>query len=245
MKYFRALFSWEPEPAIEGDHSYALPLVECPFCKNSRAVSGLSYPWIIPESIFDTKELGRMKTTKSGGAAGDKDCSWEEFKKYSQKLASKVGNDYLLAPGARIGQFAGKVFDTPDNFVMPAYNTILVNRSVASQLFKDGFELKTFDIKLESKKGVYDFVELWAPPIGWSAGVKFCPECLRGDLGGTKIPTIRCDTIPSDIHLFRLQDCPNYIIFSESLVNTILETGFTGLKFKELSAVRLPPRPSV
>ena len=234
MKYFRPTWTWFPEPTIEGDHHYALPLVECPICKNSKSESGLTYPWINLESIFEAQALRRMRTTKSGGAAGDKDCSWEEYKSYWQVIREKIGAEYQLPPGVRFGEFFGKVFDPPENFVLTAPCCVLANRSVVKQLMKDGFSLKTFDTKLKSKKEKYDYVELWAPTMGWAAEVKYCKECERGDIGGTKVPIMRGESIPSDAHLFRLKDALNFIIFSEALVDTILETGFTGIKFTEI-----------
>jgi len=172
--------------------------------------------------------------TKGGGTVSDKDCSWEEYKNYRQVIREKAGAGHPLPPGVRFGEFFGKVHDPPENFVLTDPTRVLVNRSVVNQLIKDGFSLQTFDVKLESKKETCDYVELWAPLIGWATGVKYCKECERGDIGGTKTPVIRGETIPSDAHLFRLKDAVNFIIFSEALVNTIRETGFTGIKFTEI-----------
>lgn len=234
MKYFRPAWPWFPEPPIEGEYGFGLPLVECPTCKNSKSASGLSYPWIDVETIFDNKAIRRITAKKNRGVVADKDCSWEEYKNYAQEIRKKTNANYPLPPGVRFGPFLGEVYDPPENFVLADPCRVLASRAVIKQLARDGFVLKTFDVKLKSKLGTYDYVELRGPTIGWSVGIKYCTECERGDIGGTMVPVLRHETIPPDIHLFRPKDALNFIVFSEALVNVIMETGFTGIKFKEL-----------
>ena len=238
MKYFRPVFKWFPGPPIEGDHLYALPNVECPVCKDSKSGAGITYPWIDAESIFETKHFNRMRVDiKSGKTAGDRsrNSSWGEYKEDSKILREKLRFNQPLPPGVRFGIYCGKVIAPPKDLALDCPSQLFANRSVVEQLNKEGFELKMFDTQLTSKQGTRDYVELWAPPMGWSVGVTYCTECQRSDLGGTQIPVLRCESIPAEPHLFRLIDAPKFIIFSETLVNAIRKDSFTVMEFKEVS----------
>lgn len=128
-KFYQPIWSWEIEPAVEGHHHYWLPLVECPTCGESRTASGLAYPWIKAERLFDAKTLRRLRYERDV-----KDYAWQEFKAHSEILRRVIDAQYPITPGMNFGSFVGKLCGSPKDFVMPEHDLVLARRSVIEEL---------------------------------------------------------------------------------------------------------------
>lgn len=227
-RFFEIMWSGELDERFLGGHPYELPRFACCACGSDYEAT-VSFPWVDGTKVFDSKTLRLMVSGKE-----PKGYLVESYRSHAAALQKVVGAQYLVPPGAYFGKFVGKVRRPPQDFDydFTLSHMVFAKRTVFQELNDFGFGFQAFDLELKKKEDSEKYVEIWAPTVGMAAYMKMCPECNRSP---DKISrTLKADTIPDDVHFFRLRNWPNYLVMSEVLVNKITQLGFGGLRFREL-----------
>jgi hypothetical protein len=162
--------------------------------------------------------------------------TWEEYCRYRDTIREHLPDfPHPLSPGVEFGTYKGKVVGYYEDLHLPIYWQLLATRTACEKLNSEGFELQSHEVHLTGKKYKDDLLEIWVPPAGISPGIETCPTCQRG--GYEFKGTIVHDSVPPTVHLFRVANNPNFIVFSGEFLQAIERLGLKGLRVVEMPLV--------
>ncbi len=166
--------STEDKP-VEGKHPYALPLIDCPECGETRGKPDVAYPEFDVARLKDAG-LKRFLIPRNGHK-----ITWPEYVRLREALSEVFGPSGFFPSGAKFGRFQGKVYDRPimTDLVMTVSGCLLARRPVAGRLNELGAGLRFEEVDMKPSKG-YDLIQICPPVIDASAHpICLCPACDR------------------------------------------------------------------
>jgi len=217
--------------SIEASHKWGLPGVNCPFCGQAWANTGLAYPSI---------ELTQLKNADSYLVS--RLVSLNEYVELKNKLSEVLTKDLLVMPGTEFGSLIGKLKGYFKSFVWVNYWTLLAQKDLIDVITNLGVVMPVSvpTNLVDNKKRRLDLMELQIEPfaeVGEAVNNEIlgdnCQHCGRVAISKPNKVILKEISIP-ETDIFRGKELTSTIFATENFRRAIIKLGCTEIEFSEV-----------
>jgi uncharacterized double-CXXCG motif protein len=216
---------------VIGSHTWGLPGVMCPTCKEAWTTVGLSYPSI---------DLSAIQNEKRYRIQNIWPVPLNEFKTLSQPLTHLMPDKTPPRPGTDFGPLCGEAKGEFGDFAWPNTWTLLVKSESLNLLRSGDLGLPvSATARLAFKKGESpDLLELQIEPYAKlaytssSGKITCCHTCGRYDFSGLKKMIVDEKSVPKHVDIFRGIEATTTIFCTSQFMDSVKSKNLTNIVFQ-------------
>jgi uncharacterized double-CXXCG motif protein len=215
------------------DHRWGLPGVHCPACDASWSGISEAYPSVDLSGLPEAKQLEKAWLEED----------FQKFERLRQMVRPLVPAWARLTPGAAFGPLVGTARGTfPQIYLLYAW-MVIIRREALERLQAEGLRgLKGCRTELRFRqRNSPELLELEMEPHGLlhpdclpPGKTEPCVTCGGYEFGLPKQPLLDKASLPEQLDMFQLRNCPGFIVINERFADTLQRLGFEEFSLREL-----------
>ncbi|WP_257461797.1 SitI6 family double-CXXCG motif immunity protein [Archangium lipolyticum] len=215
------------------DHRWGLPGVHCPTCDASWSGISEAYPSVDLSGLPEAKQLENAWLEED----------FQKFERLRQMVRPLVPSWARLIPGTAFGPLVGSARGTfPQIYLLYAW-MVIIRREALERLQAEGLRgLKGSRTELRFRqRNSPELLEVELEPHGLlhpdclpPGKTEPCGTCGGYEFGLPKQPLLDGASLPEHLDVFRLRNCPGFIVINERFADTLHRLGFEEFSLREL-----------